>query len=89
VALFGAGFGATAPVLTSLASQVTRDDTRGFTLGVLQSSGGLARTVGPLFGGVLFHRVRPDAPFLVGVVAALGSMVLAVTHRTSKAAAPS
>jgi len=89
VALFGAGFGATAPVLTSLASQATRDDTRGFTLGVLQSSGGLARTIGPLFGGILFHRVRPDAPFLVGVAAALGSMVLAITLRANKAAASS
>ncbi len=86
VALFGLGFGATAPVLTSVASQVAREDTRGFTLGVVQSSGGLARTVGPLLGGVLFHRVRPDSPFLVGVAAALVSTALALTHRASQTA---
>lgn len=81
VAFFGMGFGATTPVLTSLGSQVARADARGFVLGILQSSGGLARTFGPLLGGVLFQRVAPNAPFLLGVVAALVSIGLALTHR--------
>jgi DHA1 family tetracycline resistance protein-like MFS transporter len=84
VALFGMGFGATTPVLISLGSQVAREDARGFVLGILQSSGGLARTFGPLLGGVLFQRVAPSAPFLVGVVAALISIGLALTHRVKR-----
>jgi DHA1 family tetracycline resistance protein-like MFS transporter len=84
VALFGIGFGATTPVLTSLGSQAARADARGFVLGILQSSGGLARTFGPLLGGVLFQRVAPSAPFLVGVVAALVSIGLALTYRVKQ-----
>jgi MFS family permease len=66
VALFGMGFGTTTPVLTSLGSQVAREDARGFVLGILQSSGGLARTFGPLLGGVLFQRVAPAHRFSWG-----------------------
>ena len=82
VALFGVGFGTTTTVLTSLASQSARGDMRGVVLGTLQSSGGLARTFGPLAGGMLFHRVAPDAPFLVGAAAALGAGALALVHRS-------
>jgi MFS family permease len=79
VALFGAGFGVTIPLLSSLASQAARREIRGFVLGILQSSGGLARTVGPLLGGILFHRVAPSAPFLGGVVAASICVALSAT----------
>jgi MFS family permease len=80
VALFGMGFGTTTPVLTSLASQRARDDNRGFVLGILQSSGGLARTIGPLLAGILFRRVAPSAPFVGGCVSALTATSLALTH---------
>jgi MFS family permease len=80
VALFGAGFGTTTPVLTSLASQKSRDDTRGFVLGILQSSGGLARTFGPLLAGMLFRRLAPPAPFFGGCIATLAAAALAFTH---------
>jgi DHA1 family tetracycline resistance protein-like MFS transporter len=85
VALFGVGFGATTPLLSSLASQAARQDIRGFVLGILQSSGGLARTVGPLLGGILFHRVAPGAPFLGGVIAASICVALSTTLKRSGA----
>jgi len=50
-------------------------------LGMLQSSGGVARTFGPLLGGALFQRVAPQAPFFGGVVAALLAALLASSHR--------
>jgi MFS family permease len=78
VAIFGAGFGTVTPVLASLASQGARDDTRGFVLGVLQSSGGLARTLGPLLAGMLFRRVAPAAPFVGGCIASLSAATLAL-----------
>jgi DHA1 family tetracycline resistance protein-like MFS transporter len=84
IALFGVGFGATTPVLVSLASQASRDDTRGFVLGMLQSSGGLARTFGPLLAGMLFRRVAPPAPFVGGCIASLSAAALAVTHATKR-----
>jgi len=84
VALFGVGFGATTPLLSSLVSQTARREMRGFVLGILQSSGGLARTVGPLLGGVLFHRVAPGAPFLGGVVTASICVALSATLKAPK-----
>jgi MFS family permease len=47
---------------------------RGEVLGAQQSAGGLARVVGPLLGGVLFQRVGPGAPYVVG--AAVMAVVL-------------
>jgi MFS family permease len=84
VALFGMGFGTTTPVLTSLASQRARDDTRGFVLGILQSSGGVARTFGPLAAGMLFRRIAPSAPFVGGCIAALSAAALALTHAAGR-----
>jgi MFS family permease len=85
VALFGAGFGTTTPALLSLASKAAPEDARGFGLGVLQSSGGLARTIGPLLGGALFQRIAPGAPFVGGCMAALVAAALAATHRSKTA----
>jgi DHA1 family tetracycline resistance protein-like MFS transporter len=83
VALFGVGFGTSTTVLASLASKSVRGDIRGFALGILQSSGGLARTFGPLFGGILFRRVAPEAPFLVGVGASLLGGAIALARRAT------
>ena len=71
VAIFGAGFGVTLPPLASLASRAASEGTRGFVLGMAQSSGGLARALGPVLSGVLFRRIAPSAPFLGGAAAAL------------------
>jgi MFS family permease len=71
VSIFGAGFGTTLPPLASLAARAATEGTRGFVLGMAQSSGGLARALGPVLGGVLFRRIAPSAPFLGGAAAAL------------------
>jgi len=81
VALLGAGLGIANPLLSSMASQVATADNRGSVLGLAQSSGGLARAVGPVLGGVLFARVAPAAPFVGGAIAASICVLLAVTLR--------
>jgi MFS family permease len=83
VAIFGAGFGMTLPALASLASGAATEGTRGLVLGMAQSSGGLARAVGPLVSGVLFRRVAPAAPFLGGAVAALLCAAVGASLRTT------
>jgi MFS family permease len=71
VLLLGLAVSLTLPSITSLASKSAPPDSRGFVLGVLQSSGTFARTVGPLLSGVLFHRIAPRAPFVGGAIAAV------------------
>jgi MFS family permease len=83
VAIFGTGFGMTLPSLASLASRAATEGTRGLVLGMAQSSGGLARAVGPLVSGVLFRRVAPAAPFLGGAAIALLCVAVGVSLRTT------
>jgi len=84
VSLLGVGPSLTLPSLTSLASKSAPPDSRGFVLGVLQSSGTLARTFGPLLSGILFHRVAPRAPFVGGAIAALMCCALAGALKSSR-----
>jgi DHA1 family tetracycline resistance protein-like MFS transporter len=78
VALTGFGVGLTSPTLATLASQHAGRERQGVILGVAQSSGGAARTVGPVWSGVLYTRVGPAAPFFSGVLAATVSVVVAI-----------
>ncbi len=57
-------------------------------LGFAQSSGGLARSVGPILGGFLFKHVSDGAPFFGGLLAACISCVVVLLLRAHTAAAP-
>ena len=59
---------------------------RGEVLGAQQSAGGLARVVGPLLGGVLFQRVGPGAPYVVG--AAVMAVVLLLLQAATRSQQP-
>jgi MFS transporter, DHA1 family, tetracycline resistance protein len=88
-AIMAAGFGLTNPLLGSIASSRAGNAHRGAVLGFAQSAGGLARTVGPLWGGFLFTRVAPGAPFVSGAVAAGFSFLIALgVNRASGSTAP-
>jgi MFS family permease len=78
VALSGVGVGLTSPTLATIASQHAGRDRQGVILGVAQSSGGAARTVGPVWNGMLYTRLGPSAPFIGGVVAAALSVGVAI-----------
>lgn len=49
---------------------------RGEVLGAQQSAGGLARVIGPLLGGLLFQRIGPGAPYVVGAAVMAAVLVL-------------
>ena len=78
VALAGLGVGLTNPTLATLASQHAGRERQGVILGVAQSSGGAARTVGPVWSGVLYTRLGPAAPFVGAMIAAIVAVAVAV-----------
>jgi multidrug resistance protein len=73
------GQGLASPTLSALVAGRSAQDRRGMTLGLQQSAGGLARSVGPVLAGVLFGRSVP-APYLAG--AALVVVALAVLPKS-------
>jgi MFS family permease len=81
VALAGLGAGLTNPTLASLASQHASVDEQGAILGFAQSAGGAARTVGPVWSGLLYARLGASAPFISGVLAAVLSLAVALALR--------
>jgi predicted MFS family arabinose efflux permease len=70
------GLGVTQPMLSSIASEYAGNQQRGAILGFAQSSGGLARTVGPVISGYLFDALGAGAPFAGGAVAAVIAFAL-------------
>ncbi len=81
VGLAGFGVGLTNPTLATLASQHAGRQRQGVILGFAQSSGGAARTVGPVWNGLLYARLGAAAPFLASAVAASLSVMVAVVLR--------
>jgi MFS family permease len=51
---------------SALASLATPEETQGQTLGVIQSSGGLGRVLGPVAAGWVFAVGGAGAPFVIG-----------------------
>lgn len=84
----GAGLGVTNPLLSVIAAQLAGSQSRGAVLGFAQGAGGLARTVGPILGGYLFHHVGDGAPFFGGVVAATLATFVVVVLKTTAVAPP-
>ena len=84
VALLALGLGVVNPSLSSIAADAAGGGRQGTILGFAQSAGGLARTVGPLLGGLLYARVAQGAPFFVGAGAAVCAAMLALSFRATK-----
>jgi MFS family permease len=80
-ALFSCGFAMSTPTLSSLASRCARPEQQGVIMGMSQSSGGLARTVGPTWAGFLFQKVGAGAPFAGGAIYATLWVLVALTLR--------
>jgi len=67
-----AGYGLVFPALSSLASKLSDDDTRGSILGGFLFLGGAGRIIGPIIAGLAFERISIELPMLL---AALSFMV--------------
>jgi MFS family permease len=80
--MVGTGLGLLQPLIASLASQVAKEGRQGAILGLVQSSGAVARTVGPVTSGALFSAFGPSAPFASAAVAGLVAASLGVLLRS-------
>jgi MFS family permease len=89
VALTGIAVGLTSPTLATIASQHAGRERQGVILGVAQSTGGAARTVGPVWNGVLYTRLGPAAPFIGAALAASLSVAVAIALQRRGSAAAS
>jgi MFS transporter, DHA1 family, tetracycline resistance protein len=71
LALCGVGVGSFNPSASSLASKQADVHDRGTVMGTYQSSGSLARVIGPFVSGSIYAALGPGAPFLVGACVTL------------------
>ncbi|MEO6417817.1 MAG: MFS transporter [Polyangiaceae bacterium] len=81
LALVALGYGIVNPLLSSIAADAAGETSGGTVLGIAQSSGGLARTLGPILGGILFARIGAGAPFAAGAVSAMVCVLLGLILR--------
>ncbi|MBL9136670.1 MAG: MFS transporter [Verrucomicrobiales bacterium] len=70
LALLAIGSGLTRPPLFGMLSMLSSEEEQGFTLGIAQSAGSLARIAGPLFASATFDW-HPAFPYLVCAAIAL------------------
>ena len=87
VALIAIGSGLTRPPLFGMVSNLSPENERGGTLGVVQSSGSLARILGPLFAGFLLDR-HPAWPYLACAGIALIAGLIAWSKLVGRAELP-
>ena len=66
LAPFAFGQGVTEPSLQSLVTRFGEESTRGQLLGLYQSSRSLALIVGPIWAGLAYANISPDAVFVIG-----------------------
>ncbi len=71
LALCGIGTGAFSPSASALASKQSDEHERGAVMGTYQSSGSLARVIGPFASGPVYAAFGPSAPYLLGALIAL------------------
>jgi MFS transporter, DHA1 family, tetracycline resistance protein len=88
VVLLATGLGVVNPSLSSIAADAAGGARQGTILGFAQSSGGLARTAGPVLGGLLYARVAGGAPFVAGAVSAACAAALALSLRSARRVEP-
>lgn len=77
------GQGVNQPSLQSIITRFGPDKMRGQLLGIYQSASSLALIAGPLWGGYVFERIDPHAPFLLSIpllLLAIGCAFLLLRH---------
>jgi DHA1 family tetracycline resistance protein-like MFS transporter len=77
-AVLAIGLGLTQPALNSLISRRAGSGEQGQVLGVTQSTGSLARVIGPPAAGYLFADLGHSSPFLLGAALVAIAFLLAL-----------
>jgi multidrug resistance protein len=80
VPLYAVGSSVCGPAVMALISHCAPPHRQGTTLGFAQSLGAFGRVIGPPSGTGLFQAFSPAAPYWMGAVLLLGSVLLAVTQ---------
>ncbi len=65
------------PNAGALVSRATPPDTQGSVMGLLMASNALARIVAPPAFGLVYARISPDAPYLLGALMISGAVFIA------------
>lgn len=89
--LVAVGFALLNPALNSLLSLQVAAGAHGETMGIGRSATTLARVIGPIWAGGLFHALGKDWPFFAGTAIMLGVVMLAwiaLPRTPAPAAAP-
>jgi MFS family permease len=76
VALMAAGSGLVFPTVSALVSKGAGTGDQGATLGLLASTGGLARVLSPIAATALFQHVGVGAPYVMGALLFAGCIAL-------------
>lgn len=82
ITLMSAGIGMTSPMLASLTSLYSTEQSQGRDLGLLRSLGALARAIGPLLAAFLYWRLGATVNYTFGALLLL--LPLALTLRLPK-----
>ena len=83
------GFSVISPSLNSLVSLGVAPDVRGGIMGVTRSATTLARVVGPIWAGLLFHYLGRDWPYYAGAVVMIMVAILGLRMWTFRGHKPS
>jgi predicted MFS family arabinose efflux permease len=75
------GTGTLFPPLAALISRSTAPEVQGSTLGINQFFGGVARSMGPLWGAAVFDAYGTGAPFLTAAVGVILAFVVTLRLR--------
>lgn len=78
IGALSAGSGAVSSMSSALASLASPDESQGQTLGVIQSSGGLGRVLGPVAAGWVFAVGGAGAPFVAGGLLTVLALLVAL-----------
>ncbi len=80
----GLGQGLNRSSILGLISQRVNANDQGVVMGVAQSSGSLARIVGPIMGGILFDHINHPFPFVLSGLLILAVMAIGIRFLTDE-----
>lgn len=76
------------PSMTTLTTGTVENREMGSLMGVMTALGSLMNIIGPLWAGLAFDKLSPEAPFLIGGVLFLGAFAMLALRRRKSLSGP-
>jgi len=76
--LLGASYALSSPAWLALMSEAAPPGRTGMVMGASETAQGAGLIVGPVFGGALYDRLGPQAPFIASAVLLTAGTALAI-----------